>query len=422
MMGKDKHKDKQLYIDVDVSESTNTESVDIGLYHDAADKNIEGSADDVKKKAGEFAKAAGGMVGSLGKFAAKKGSELKDKLGDEEFQEKTISIVKHASSKTAGTTTAAVKTATNIAKKAISKKEASSDNNDLTVDVVSADKERIEDLKPKKGVAASIERKKVEKAEKKAEKERLKKEAQQKSLKMGLLLMGIVVLISVGIYFIGGTEDESVPDGSVVEEVATEDAGEEDDTSIHEEPVEEEPPVEAPVIGDDIGTVGDKVVFGEFDGSAISWWVCENQDGKSLIVATSQIAEKPFNEAVTADAVDWKLSTLRTFLNETFISEAFNDSERQCILETEFKGDDLTTQDRVFILSEEQYRKYSDLSNITFSGNCWLIDVISTTLTRQEENDIDRHGEIDCGLRNNENCGVRPAMWVDTETFKAITE
>lgn len=416
-MGKDKKKGEQLHIDIDIDETTHTESTDIGLQKGTTDKSNVSSADEVKKKAGEYAKAAGGMVGSLGKFAAKKGSELKDKLGDEEFQKKTISTVKTASSKASGTTTAAVKTATNIAKKAIPKKDISRESGSLTVEAESVDTEYFETIKPKKGVAASIERKKIEKAEKKAEKERIKKEAQQKSLKIGLLLMGFAILLSVGMYFLGGKEEASAPEETAVEETAVE-----PDTGIPEETAEEEPPVEAPVIGDDIDTIGDKVGFGEFDGKTISWWVCETQDGKSLIVATSPIAEMPFNKAVTADAVDWKMSTLRNFLNETFISEAFNDTERQCILETEFKGDDLTTQDKVFILNEEQYRKYSSLRNITFNGNCWLVDVISTTLTRQEENDIDRDGEIDYGLRNNEDCGVRPAMWVDTDTFKAINE
>lgn len=255
---------------------------------------------------------------------------------------------------------------------------------------------------------------KKKRAERKAEKQREKEEAQKKSLKMGLLLMGIALLICVGMYVLGGNEEEAVSEEPAVEETST--------NTSEETAADKSETQEKPVIGSDISTVGDKVTFGEYDGKGMTWWVCEVQDGKSLIVSTDKVADMPFNDTVQAEAIDWKLSTLRTFLNDTFLNDAFNDTDRQCILETEYECDDSSVQDLVFILNEDQYRKYSNLDNVRFNNNCWLIDSVISTLNRLEESDIDRSGELDYGLRNNEDCGVRPAMWVDTELFKETSE
>lgn len=271
--------------------------------------------------------------------------------------------------------------------------------------------------KSRKGLSASIEKKKEQRAEKKAEKERIKKEEQKKSLKMGLLMMGIVLLICVGMYFLGGTEEESAPEEPVAEE-NTDGA----DTNITEEPVKEESPVEAPAIGDDINTVGNRVVFGEYEGQKIYWWVCETSEGKSLLVSADKVTEKAFNDTVQAEATDWRGSTLREFLNDTFLNEAFNNSERQCVIESEVADEGETTYDKVFILNEKQYREYYAITKVRFQNNCWLMDSVVDSLYRLEESDIGRSGEIDYGLRVNENCGVRPAIWVDTELFKDATE
>lgn len=81
--------DKTIDIDINVDD----ESVELGYQGKGMDSQ-ESSADDLKQQAGELFKAAGGLAGSLGKFAAKKGVELKDKISDEEFQGKVKSGTK----------------------------------------------------------------------------------------------------------------------------------------------------------------------------------------------------------------------------------------------------------------------------------------------------------------------------------------
>ena len=85
----DNKEEKTIDIDVDLGE----EPVELG-YQGKPKNTKDASAEELKQQAGELFKAAGGLAGSLGKFAAKKGGELKDKISDEEFQEKVKSNAK----------------------------------------------------------------------------------------------------------------------------------------------------------------------------------------------------------------------------------------------------------------------------------------------------------------------------------------
>lgn len=96
----DNKEEKTIDIDVDLAE----EPVELG-YQGKATKAQDASAEELKQQAGELIKAAGGFAGSLGKFAAKKGGELKEKISDEEFQEKVKSGAKAYAEK-AGTVVA----------------------------------------------------------------------------------------------------------------------------------------------------------------------------------------------------------------------------------------------------------------------------------------------------------------------------
>ena len=399
-MNKDKRKDDGIQIDIDINDPT------------------EESSADIKSKAGEFAKAAGGLAGSLGKLAVKKGSELKEKIDDESLTEKTVTAVKSVSQKASKVAASA----SDAAKKTISKnidKYGDTESISETTDQVKETYFAESDVKvSKKDLSTPKEKKQGKRAERKAEKQRKKEEEQKKNLKMGLLLMGIALLLCVGMYVIGGNKEEVVTEEPAVEE-STDDTA----TDIAEDSTEEEPEsTPEPAIGNDINTVGNKVAFGEYNGQKINWWVCETNEGKSLLVSADQVTEADFNDTTIAEATNWERSTLRGFLNDTFINEAFDETERQCVLETEITDDDVTTYDKVFILNEKQYREYYAITKVRFNGRCWLMDQVGDELYRLEEGDMGRSGELDYGLRVNETCGVRPAIWVDAELFKGISE
>lgn len=122
----DNKEGKNIDINVDIDE----EPVELGCLGKPGNSQ-DVSAEELKQQAGELLKAAGGLAGSLGKFAAKKGGELKDKISDEEFQERVKSSAKAYADKAgnvinSGTAKAeeAIKESTTLAKnKAIQKSQ-----------------------------------------------------------------------------------------------------------------------------------------------------------------------------------------------------------------------------------------------------------------------------------------------------------
>lgn len=201
------NKENEIIVDIG-NQSTNQDTGEIG--------NAE-SAEELKKQAGELLKAAGGLAGSLGKFAIKKGSQIKEKLEDEEFQEKINSNIKNVTDKIddyVSSDSAKDRKVVNVkgvideqqdvnpqaAKKTPGKKL---DTNEIetSFEVEGNETVNFETKKPPKGIVKAIEQgkaeRKAEKERKRAEKERKRKEDQKQSLMAALLLLGIAVICMV---------------------------------------------------------------------------------------------------------------------------------------------------------------------------------------------------------------------------------
>ena len=127
--------------------------------------------------------------------------------------------------------------------------------------------------------------------------------------------------------------------------------------------------------------VGDYVYFGSYEQDNdttngkedIEWLVLDKQGSKVLLLSHYGLDAQPYN----AEDVDttWENCTLRTWLNETFINNAFSSAEQQNILLTDVDNSqsqccsewDTTggnnTQDKVFLLSYAEANKYLDVTN-----------------------------------------------------------
>lgn len=177
----DNKEKKTVDIDVNIAE----EPVELG-YQGKATKSQDASAEELKQQAGELIKAAGGFAGSLGKFAAKKGGELKEKISDEEFQEKVKSGAKAYAEK-AGT-------------------------------VVASGATKAEDAIKESTAAAKA------KAAKKSEQLEAARRSSNNSGKSGSKTIGIIILavcvVVAGIMavLLGGNEDQTVTEEPIVEE------------------------------------------------------------------------------------------------------------------------------------------------------------------------------------------------------------
>ena len=197
-----------------------------------------------------------------------------------------------------------------------------------------------------------------------------------------------------------------------------------------------------------IAEVGDSVFFGTYEQDNkssngkenIEWVVLEVKDGKALIHSRFVLDFKEYNTRF--DDVTWETCTLRKWLNNDFINEAFSDDEKAMISTVTVEADKnpeystdpgKATQDQVFLLSiteVEQYYSFDDerervatdvikgysdanLLNLDEYGRCgwWLR---SPGADQESAASVDNSGFIgnygfSVGLRK----GVTPALWVN---------
>lgn len=179
------------------------------------DNQESSSTEELKQQAGDLLKAAGGLAGSFGKLAKQKGSELKDKLEDEDFQRRALEGIDAFKSKATEKATKATEIITEQTAKAT---ERVSEITDTTTKNIEERQEQI-----KREVASSGNNTK----------------------KIALVAL-IVVLAIAGIIAIwsGNKEDNNATEQPVAEEINEENTGETDeqsDTPVDSEETAEEP-------------------------------------------------------------------------------------------------------------------------------------------------------------------------------------
>jgi len=142
-----------------------------------------------------------------------------------------------------------------------------------------------------------------------------------------------------------------------------------------------------PVIQNDLKSlkVGDITTFGTYpkyeedEKEPIEWRVLAVEDGKVLIITEKAIDCKRYNEEWAA--VTWETCTLRAWLNDEFFNMAFNQSEKEIIMETKIENQDNPvydaqggeiTMDKVFLLSLEEAIKYFNLKKNSGEDKEWV--------------------------------------------------
>ena len=214
--------------------------------------------------------------------------------------------------------------------------------------------------------------------------------------------------------------------------------------------------------------VGQYVTFGHYEQDndtgngkeEIEWLVLDVQDGKALLLSRYGLDTKPYN----TESVDitWESCTLRTWLNGTFMNNAFTAREQKGIVLTNvdnsaIQGFDFSTvqrtngntsegnntEDRIFLLSYAEANKYLEVtrentnmgSRVTPTGYAKQQGARTNDHYRTADGDaagwwwlrspgfLYRDAACVCadgafyyhGVDNSSFC-VRPALWVDLET------
>ena len=119
--------------------------------------------------------------------------------------------------------------------------------------------------------------------------------------------------------------------------------------------------------------VGDTYTFGSYEQDnntsngkeEIEWQVLERQDNKILLISKYALDCQQYNSEYTD--VTWETCTLRSWLNSTFLSNAFSESEKSMIADTKVTAEENPnystnpgndTTDKIFLLSINEVNKY----------------------------------------------------------------
>ncbi|MBQ7119746.1 MAG: hypothetical protein IJO09_05980 [Oscillospiraceae bacterium] len=127
-------------------------------------------------------------------------------------------------------------------------------------------------------------------------------------------------------------------------------------------------------------SVGEYITFGAYEQDndtsngkePIEWLVLDIVDNRALLISKYALDCKPYNEEWAED-ITWEECTLRTWLNNEFISEAFSPSEKGIIPTVTVTADDNPkskrdagndTEDKAFLLSINEIYNYFKPSKI----------------------------------------------------------
>lgn len=175
----------------------------------------------------------------------------------------------------------------------------------------------------------------------------------------------------------------------------------------------------------------------------ILWRVLEVNGEKMLLLSEYAIDAQPYNRFYTG--VTWENCTLRNWLNNVFLYEAFNSSEQSSIAETSLSnssnpayGTDggRNTWDKIFVLSSQEAKKYfregaqlqcfaTKYTNAmgvkrdpsvkdARRGDLWWWWLRTPGSQQQYASTVNLDGAVvNIGYHvDDAYCGVRPAMWV----------
>ena len=172
----------------------------------------------------------------------------------------------------------------------------------------------------------------------------------------------------------------------------------------------------------------------------IEWLVLDRDGDKVLLLSKYALDYQsfmPFYEPVT-EPFTWESSTLRQWLNSTFLNSAFSADEQQRLLTTTVitspgslhrSDGPITTEDRVFLLSNTEVYAYfaneaataAEYTAYALSENPWAGNAAAPgaadwwlrTTSGDHPDAVYSGGGVGEGARAYEGEYVRPAIWVD---------
>lgn len=208
--------------------------------------------------------------------------------------------------------------------------------------------------------------------------------------------------------------------------------------------------------------IDDIVTFGRYpqtsegtDQTPIEWIVLDIKEGKALLLSRFGLDAKKYDDKYPNDGVTWQDCSLRKWLNEEFLDEAFAEEEKRAIQRTsvdnsQSQGFSLwhtnvenSTEDSVFLLSYAEANRYlgvTDVNSLNLksmvapteyaksqgateseyltaegkaAGWWWLR---SPGPTKYQASNVITRSTINCALVYENGGCARPALWVNLES------
>ena len=172
-------------------------------------------------------------------------------------------------------------------------------------------------------------------------------------------------------------------------------------------------------------------IFGWFNSSPLEWITLQAETDRALLISRDCVIQREYHDAFVD--VTWETCSLRRWLNEDFLTDAFTDSERNSIILSNNTNPDsafgsvggCTTRDRLFLLSVDEAMKYfqHDIGRISRLGDplmwWWLR---SPGLKNHHAAFVDENGSVRRhGTRiYYDGLAVRPAFWLDLSVSKIL--
>ena len=178
--------------------------------------------------------------------------------------------------------------------------------------------------------------------------------------------------------------------------------------------------------------VGDSIFFGAIDqdndtlngAENIEWLIIDQRGEQILVISRYALACMPFNN--TATEISWENCSLRNWLNNSFIQNAFSPEEQQQIMTM-----NSPLSDKVFLLSIKEVSSYFESATARMTGatktavangsyqengicGWWLRDSGDTNRIAAR---VNKNGEIVTydsteGGVERKDYSVRPSMWI----------
>ena len=201
--------------------------------------------------------------------------------------------------------------------------------------------------------------------------------------------------------------------------------------------------------------VGSYVYFGSYEqdnntingSEGIEWLVLSREDDRMLIISRYALDCQYYNTDSDSEGITWETCSLRKWLNESFMYEAFTSEEQEMILSTTLpadknpKYDDIPpgnpTEDKVSLLSIAEAEKYFSSDDTRTcqgtkycyaqganddNGNCWWWLRSPGGTSAHRAADVSPDGSIDLqgtiydfngyGAEDDGYVAVRPALWI----------